>query len=541
MKQFFTALAVAALLAGCTKVGTQGPGAGNPGTIHGTLRISIQNAPLTLQPVLASSTTDGMVDALIYDLLVTADAKGNPLPDLANPVPSLENGGISKDGLTLTYHLRKGVKWQDGVPFSSKDVKFSWQAVMNPANNTTSRRGYDLVKSVDTPDANTVVFHMKQKFAPAVNTLFAESDNPIWVIPEHLLAKYSNINNIAFNSQPVGTGPFKVQQWAKGDHITLVRNDAYFMGRPKLEKIIVKEIPDENTIVNELKTHDIDYMFQASPNNCRQLQGIPGVAIAYSTIDGYEGIQLNLQHPPLDDIRVRRAIAYAIDKNDLVDKLTCNTQKVATEDHPDFMWAHNPSVRQYPHDVQKAKQLLQQAGYTSGANGILQKNGKPLSLLLVSNNSNITRRKASVLLQSMLKQVGIDVSIKYFPGAQLFAPAGQGGILQSGKFDLGLSGWYAGVDPDDSSQFICSMFPPGGYNYTRYCNKAMDAAQQAALEHYDVPARTAAYHKVEGYLADDVPQIFFWWVRQAQPINTDFKGFDPNPVTETWNAYTWSI
>jgi peptide/nickel transport system substrate-binding protein len=539
----FALFALGALLAGCTKVGTSSSteGGANAGTQTGTVRVAVQSEPKNLNPILASNTTDGMIAAFMFDFLVTADPKGNPLPDLANPVPTLENGGISKDGLTVTYHLVKDAKWHDGVPFTSKDVKFSWQAVMNPANNTTSRNGYDRVKSVDTPDANTVVFHLKQKYAPIVNTLFAESDNPIWVVPEHLLSKYPNLNNLPFNGEPVGTGPFKIAEWVRGDHITMVRNDDYFMGKPKLDKVIIKIIPDENTTINELKTHDIDWMFEASPNTCNQLKGVTGITVPFSTVDGYEGVLFNTSHAPLTDIRVRKAIAFAIDKKALVDTLTCGTQKIATEDHPDWMWAHNPNVTQYPYNVQQAKTLLQQAGFTPGPNGIVQKNGVPLSLLGVTNNSNTTRHKLSVIVQAQLRQAGIDLQLKTYTGSQLFAPAGEGGILQLGKFDLSFSGWYAGVDPDDSSQFLSAMVPPGGYNYTRYMSSAMDAAQQDALTHYDVPSRTTAYHKIEALQADDLPQIYFWWVRQAQPINTDFKGFDPNPVTESWNSYQWSI
>ena len=545
MKKVLAAFVAAALLAGCTKVGTTSTSEGsgqNAGTIPGTLRVAIQSEPINLNPILASNTTDGFVDGLIFDFLVTADAKGNPQPDLADPVPTLENGGISKDGLTITYHLKHGVKWHDGEPFTSKDVKFSWQAVMSKANNATSRRGYDQVKSIDTPDDFTAVVHLKQKFAPIINTLFAESDNPIWVVPAHLLAKYPDINKVPFNNEPVGTGAFKIAEWVKGDHITLVANPDYFRGAPKLQKVIIRVIPDENTSINTLKTHDIDWMFEASPDTCKGLAAVPGINIPKSTVDGYEGVLLNLAHAPLNDLTVRKAIAYAINKKELVDKLTCGTQKIATEDHPDWMWAHNPSVTQYSYDPNKAKQLLAQDGFKPGPDGILQKNGQKLSLLGVANNSNQTRRQVSVIVQAQLKAVGIDMQIKYFPGSQLFAPAGEGGILQLGKYDLSFSGWYAGIDPDDSSQFICSMVPPGGYNYTRYCNKDMDATQADALTHYDIASRTAAYHKIEAHLADEVPQIFFWWVYQAQPMNSDLKNVELNPVTESgWNAYQWTI
>lgn len=544
MKRVLALAALMSMAAGCAKVGTQNDAGGgrHPWTRAGELRVGIQSEPKNLNPILASNTTDNALTRLVFDVLVSADAKGNPVPMLAAQVPTIANGGISSDGLTIAYKLRPNVKWQDGQPLTSKDVRFSYQAVMNPANNTTSRRGYDLVRSVDAPNPTTVVFHMKQRFAPVVNTLFAESDNPITIVPEHLLSKYHDLNQIPFNTQPVGSGPFKLAQWQHGDHLTFVANEHYFLGKPRLSRIVVHVIPDENTEINELKTHDLDWMFEASTATYKFLKTMNDINTHLVPHNGYEGIQLNTSRPLLKDLRVRQAIAYAVDRNTLVDKLTYGSAKLATEDLPDFMWAYNPNVKVYPYDPAKAKQLLSDAGWKPGPGGILTKNGEKLSLLLVSNGiTNATRRQASVLVQAMLRQVGIDVEVKTYPGAVLFAPAGEGGVLQLGKFDLGLSGWFAGIDPDNSSNFICSMVPPGGYNYTRYCTRQMDRAQQDALTHFDQPARKAAYAKIESLLADDMPQLFFWWPRQAQPVNPDFQNFDPNPVTETWNAYKWAI
>lgn len=169
---------------------------------------------------------------------------------LAVVVPTTQNGGISADGLTITYHLRKDAKWTDGVAVTSKDVKWSWSAIMNTANNVVSRHGYDYVKSVDTPDAATVVVHLKQKFSPFVNSFFAESDQPYPVAPEHILSKYPNLNAIQFNGEPnVSDGPFRFAEWSRNDHIDLVRNDDFFMGKPNLDRVEIKVIPDEDTSV----------------------------------------------------------------------------------------------------------------------------------------------------------------------------------------------------------------------------------------------------------------------------------------------------
>lgn len=542
IRRFVAIASLAALLAGCTQTGGTGPSASSGQAQSGVLRIAIQQDVKNLNPLLNSNTTDAMLSMLMFEPLLHPNEKGVQQPMLAAQVPTLQNGGISKDGLTITYHLRKNVKWSDGVAVTSKDVKWSWQAIMDKNNNVISNHGYDYVKSIDTPDDYTVVVHLKQKFSPFVNTFFTDSDQPYPVAPAHALAQYPNINNIPFNNNPTVTdGPFKFARWVHGDHIELTANDDFFMGKPGLRGIYIRVVPDENTTINLLRTHDIDWMFQASINNYPLVKNIPGVRLAFVDVNGYEDVQLNVQRPLLQDVRVRQAIAYAIDKQRLVQTSTFGQERTATEDQPPFMWSYDPSIRDYPDDVQQAKQLLQQAGWTPGPDGIMTKNGEKLTLVMVSNNSNATRRKNSVDIQAQLRQAGIDVEIKYFPGDVLFAPVGEGGILQAGKFDLSLAGWYAGIDPDDSTQYTCANLAPHGYNYSRYCSPAMDAAQKMALENYDEATRKQAYVKIQQLLHQDVPEIFLYYERQMHPISVNFKNFTPNPTLESWNAWQWSI
>jgi peptide/nickel transport system substrate-binding protein len=542
LRNTLAAVATLAVACACSKTGGTESGGRHSWTKPGELRIAIQQDSKNLNPLLNSNTTDGFLAFLMFEPLLSADDKGNPVPVLATKVPTIENGGIARNGLTITYHLRKDVKWSDGVPVTAKDVKWSWQALMNPNNNVVSRHGYDFIASIDTPDQYTAVVHLKRPFAPFVNTFFAMSDQPFPVAPEHVLSKYPNMNQIPFDSAPtVSDGPFKFVEWSHGDRIELARNDAFFMGPPKLDKINIKIVPDENTSVNLLRTHSVDYMFQASPNTYPALQTLSDVKLDFVNVNGYESVQLNVQSSQLKDPRVREAIALSLDKPQLVATLAHGVMKTATEDIPDWMWAFNPSVHSYPHDPVRARFLLREAGWSPGADGIMQKNGIPMDLVIVTNNSNATRREGSLQVQAMLKQSGIGSTIKSYAGDVLFAPAGMGGILQLGKFDLSIAGWYAGIDPDNSSQYMCENIPPGGYNYSRYCNPDMQAAQTAALTHYDRASRRAAYFRIQELLARDNPQIFFWWTRQVEPINVDFKGFDPNPVVESWNAWQWSI
>jgi peptide/nickel transport system substrate-binding protein len=362
------------------------------------------------------------------------------------------------------------------------------------------------------------------------------------IAPSHVLARYPNLNQIPFNGAPtVSDGPFKFQTWAHGDHVSFVRNDAFFMGRPALDRVVVRTVPDEDTAINLLRTHEIDYIFQASIENYPALRSLPDARIVWVNVNGYSYIQFNLARPYLSDARVRQALAYAIDKHELVRTLAFGTQTVATADIPDWMWAFNPQVRSHPHDPLEARRLLREAGWAPGPDGIMRKDGQALSLVLVTNNSSVTRRREALEVQAMLREVGVDTEVKSYPADVLFAPAGMGGILQLGRFDISVSGWYAGIDPDNSTQFTCANFPPSGYNYSRYCSPEMEAAQKIALTRYDRPSRLGAYFQTQKLLMSDNPALFIYWLRQMSPISVDFRGFDPNPVVESWNAWQWSI
>ena len=519
------AVIAAAALAACSRTA-------QTGTPHQTTRrISIPQDAKTLDPILSSNTIDGFVTRFLFEPLISANASGEPVPILAAQVPSLENGGISRDGLTIAYRLRPNARWTDGRPVTSQDVLFTWRAIMNPDNNAVSRHGYDDIASIATPDSRTVVVHLKKPFAPFVNTFFAESDQPYAIVPAHVLAKYPNVNRIPFNSDPsVSDGPFKFAGWTHGDRIVMTANDAFFLGKPHLRKIVLQVVPNEQTSVTLLRTHAIDYMFQPSIATYPALKTIPGVRLVWVNVNGYEGMSFNLQHRPLDDPRVRLAIAYAVDKAQLVRDLTYGQEKIATEDLPDWMWASNPQLKPLPHDLDKARSLLRSAGVHL-----------PLDLVLVTDTANATHQREAVLVQAMLRQIGIRVEVKTYPGDLLYAPAGAGGIVHGGKFDIALWPWYSGLDPDNSSEFTCAYMPPHGYNDSRYCNPQMEALQNLALTHYDRPTRERAYHGIESLLARDNPILFFWWQRQQEALGVDLHGFAPNPAVESWNAWQWSI
>jgi len=521
-----------AALAACAKT-TQTPQ-------EHVLRIGMTTEPNSLSPLFALNDYEQFVDRFVFDVLVTTGADGRTLiPRLAAVVPTQQNGGISRDGLTITYYLRRNVKWQDGAPFTSADVRFSYGAMMNPANNVPNRHGYDLIASVRTPDAYTAVFRMKRPYAPATTNLFGD-ETPNAILPQHLLARYPDLNHhVTFNQLPIGTGPFKVVRWDRGTSIELVANDAYYLGKPHVRRISVRFIPDEATMLNQLRTHELDLFTQASVNAFGQIRSLPGIKYSLVNTHGASNVLINMNRPALHDVRVRRAIDYAIDKAGIVKRFTFGAGTVATEDIPAFMWAYDSQLRPTSHDPARARALLREAGWRPGRNGLVFKDGRPLRLEFAYAQNNVTYRLIAVEIQSELRAVGIDAEVKGYNGAMMFAGLSAGGIYQSGNFDLA---WYTmtlGIDPDSSGRFTCGAIPPNGQNYSRYCNAAMDAAQTAGLTDYDRVGRRRAYAASQRLLARDVPIAFVYWPKDVEAYAPRLRGFAPNPVTPSWNAQDW--
>ncbi len=511
----------------------------SPGSGRGTLRYVFTSEPLTLNPVLTTNTDEENLSALFFDLLVVTDEHGRIIPQLASRVPTVENGDISKDGLSITYHLRHNVKWQDGVPFTSKDVKFTWEAVMNPRNNVTSRTGYDLVERVDTPDPYTATFRLKKIYAPAVLSFFSGGQTPR-ILPEHLLGKESSLNQVDFNQHPIGTGPFKVVAWNRGQSIELVANDDYFLGKPKLARILIQFVPNLTTAGIMLKTHETD-LAQLDSATYREVRENPAIRLLLAPQFTFIDLQVNVSKPALRDIRVRRALAYAIDRAAIVEKDTFGTAEIADEDIPPISWAHTSDVVRYPYDPAKAKELLDAAGWKAGPDGVRVKDGKRLTLELAEAAGGTTGHNEDVQIQQMLGAVGVEVTIKTFSPALIFAPASQGGILPSGNFDVSITGWSSSADPDNSPLFTCSQVAPAGQNVSRYCNPALDAEENIALGSYDLAVRKRAYAKIERTLSEDLPMIFLYFPKARFGMNPALQGFSPNGVTVAWNAYLWSL
>jgi peptide/nickel transport system substrate-binding protein len=539
------ASAVAASLTaafGCSKVSTSIETQHAPiGAAGGTLRYADVQDVSNLDPLLRLEAVGTDLDMFIYGFFFNIDDKMRYVPELATEVPTPANGGISKDGLTITYHLRHGVKWQDGAPFTAHDVVFTTHAILNPANNIESRSGWDQIASVEAVGDYEVKFHLKKLYAPAVATYFSES-GLYPVLPAHLLEKYADVNHAPFNDHPIGTGPFKFVKWVHGDRIELAANPGYWRGAPKLRRIIYKVIPNEVTILTQLKTHEIDAWFRAPSNMYGQLKDLPGHRLQMTPSLIFSHIDFNMKNPLFADIRVRRAINYGIDKHAIIEKITHGVGLPAYSDVAPLSWAYDTDVMHYDFDPAKARSLLFQAGWAPGPDGILRKDGQSLTLTLSTVAGSANGVAVDTLVQESLKGLGVDVVLKDYPAGLFFDSAQNGGILNAGKYDMASFSWVAGVDPDDSSLYMCDMFPPAGQNNLFWCDPTLDAAERGALGTYDQIARKKYYAVIQRELADQSVTIFTYFQRQLFVTPLSMTGFVPAPATTSnWNTWEWSI
>lgn len=503
-----------------------------------TIVVRSPQEPDGLNPYLTGMSA--AVDAYmpIFSSLLAVDENMHFVPDLALEVPTPENGGVAKEGkgMVVTYHLRHNVRWHDGKPFTSRDVAFTQKVIVDPKVLVVERQGHDLIDRVDTPDDYTVKLHFREVYAPYLQLFKA-------ILPEHVLAKEPDINHAAFNHQPIGTGPFKFAAWRSGDTLTYKANHDYFRGAPAFDTLEFKVIPDDNAAFVQLKNGMIDVYQTVNLNQYKSLQRLPSVKIYATPALLWEHLSFNTEKPYFQDIRVRRAIAQAIDKNVISDKVYDGVYKPAWCDQNPRSWAYSPDlVNDTPYDPEAARKLLDDAGWKLAADGIRVKDGQRFSVAFSTTAGKKNRETAQLLIRHFLKQVGIEVRILNYPGVNLFGAYPEG-IIKSGKFDMAMWAWESGPDPDNVNSWDSKRIPPNGSNQTRYKNPEMDTILEAATRTFVQSERQTLYRKASHLLARDLPNIplLYWTVLDA--ATTRLVGFRPNPSSSgnLWNVYEWRL
>jgi peptide/nickel transport system substrate-binding protein len=503
--------------------------------------------PTSLNPPIAANWFD--VSMFVYSWAIRYDSKARPVPDALREVPTVANGDVSKNGLTLKYRLRRNILWQDGLPLTCRDLKFTWRVVMNPHNNVEVTDGYRDIRSIDCSDPYVAVVHMKRVYAPYLQQFWSVNGNTP-ILPEHLLAAYNDtkgsLNTAPYNALPIGSGPYKVVRWDRGQEIRLIANSKFYLGRPKLSEVTFKVIPDVNTAVQQLQTHEVDLLADSGtrwpidgPMVARTNEGL---AVKVADTFDFSKIDFNLERPVVGDRDVRTALAYGTDRAGIVKKLLHGFGLVAeTDQNPRLSWAFTNSVTHYPYDPARARAILDADGWRVGADGIRVKRGEPLEFELTALGVGSQPTAGQVIFQREWREIGVKADIKNYSQSQMLE-ASVAGILQGGHYAAALIRYVDAADPDDSEFYSADNPAPRGQNITHWNNRAATVAMSDALRTVDQARRRRDYIIVQQQLTHDLPTLILCYVRVPYVYNSDLKGFDPSPVVSPfWNPWSYSI
>jgi peptide/nickel transport system substrate-binding protein len=522
-----------AAAAACTRTGTV---ASAPSA---TVRFAIAADPQTLDPLFAhadANSVEQQLARLAFEPFIDIDAHGRPVPVLLARIPTVANGDLSRDGRTIVYHLRHGVRWQDGVPVTASDVLFTLNAIVDSRNPVGSREGYDRVARAERIDDSTVRIVLKAPWAPAVATLFSYGTAPQYVLPAHVLAKEARLDRAAFGGAPVGDGPYRLVSWERGERLVYAANPTYWRGAPATAQLDIRVVPDPGTNFTSLLSGALDWNL-ISPVQQQAMLGRGGIAFTYVPLALIAGVAINTTHAPLDDVRVRRAIAASIDRQTISDKITFKRYPVVDTAQPLGSWARDPAVHLPVFDPATADRLLSAAGWLRGPDGMRTKAGKRLALTYVQFPESQTGVRVAAFIERELHARGIDLTLKSVTNAKLFLPKSAGGALATGAFDLAYVPWPMGADPDDSFLLTCD----GSGNVMRWCDPQVDALERRALVAPAQTERKALYSAIEQRVAAAVPIVYLFDPSYIYAYRTALRGFAPNAFNPTWNASDWSL
>ena len=457
----------------------------------GTVVQVISADPPTLNPGLTTDTQAWSVMGKLFNGLTYLDSEYRSHPDLA------ESWDISKDGLTYTFKLRRDAKWHDGAPVTSADVKFTYLEVL-AKYHPTGRLGYSAVEAIDTPDPHTAVVRLKKPFGPF---LFMTNLNSGPVLPRHLL-EGTDVAAAEFNRKPVGSGPFRLVEAVKGSHYVLERNPTYFKkGQPYLDRVVLRVMPNAASRVLAFEKGEVDvlYSFFLPREQAARMKGMPGITFKdYMLFPEVITLFFNLKDTkPLGDLRVRQAIAHAIDRQFIADKGYFGLSKPAISPIPSTLgWAHNPKVPLYAYDPQKAAALLDEAGY---------KGPERMTLRLAYDPANSAVNKAAEIVAQQLRAVGINVRQTPMERSLMLEK-----VFKQYEFDIYVHNYTTYGDPaiGVTRAYACDNIHPAPFvNVSRYCNPKVDELFAQAATATTRADRARPYFAAQELIVKELPTI----------------------------------
>jgi peptide/nickel transport system substrate-binding protein len=481
----------------------------------------------TLVPILASDSASSDICGFVFNGLVKYDKNIELTGDLA------ESWDIEDDGKTIIFHLRKGVRWHDGAPFTSRDVEFTYKKLIDPEVRTPYSGDYARVKDLVVVDDHTVKVTYKEPFAPALSS---------WgmpVMPEHLL-KNEDLNKTKFARSPIGTGPYKFKLWKTCEKIELVSNRDYFEGRPYIDRYICRIIPDEATTFLELQTQGADMTHLTPLQFTRQTDGKIFKEhynkFKYQSF-GFTYMGYNLSDPRFQDVRVRRAINYAVNKEEIIDAIFFGLAKITTGPFIQDSWAYNNNVRPAPYDPVEARRLLSEAGWVdTDGDGWVEKDKKEFEFTVLVNQGNAERQRTAELMQKQLKDAGIRMKIRVIEWSSMISE-----FIEKRRFDAVLMGWFLSRDPDCYDIWHSSKTRQGEFNFVGYKNERVDTLLEEGRRTFDQSKRAGIYHEIHKLIYEDQPYLFLYTADTLPIVNSRFKNVESSPIGIGYNFIKWYV
>jgi len=495
----------------------------------GRLINAMTGEPSNLIAMIAGDSASSAIANNIFNSLLKYDESLNYEPEIA------ESWIISNNQKTITFKIREGLFWADGEKLTSKDVMFTWKLVTNPNTRTPYASDYQLVKNASTPDPYTFRVTYEESYAPALDTWTA-----LHILPEHIL-RTEDINNTYFSRKPIGSNYYKLDSWISGQQVSLTRNPLSINGKANINNLISRIIPDTSSQFLELTADNIDLMninpiqFKRVFPSKKDLRDKIGL---YKELgNGYTYLGFNLKKEPFNDKRVRRALNFAIDKNEIIKGVLLGLgEPLSSPYKPGTRW-NNTKLKPYPYDSNRALTLLNEAGYEKNKDGLLEKNGKVLRFEILTNQ-NKQREMTAVIIQRRLKEIGVDVSIRVIEWASFINQ-----FIKTGDFDVVVLGWSLSLDPDQYNIWHSSQQGPGQFNFLGYENKRVDNLLERGRLELDVTKREIIYHEFSDILLDDSPIVYLYAGYGLSAINKRVRGImKPAPPAGIYhNSYDWFI
>ncbi len=464
-----------------------------------------------LNPVLAQDSASSEINGFVFNGLLKYDKDLILVGDLAESWEVKEGARPE-----ITFTLRPGVRWHDGRPFTAEDVRFTYQTIMDEKTNTVRRSDYELVDRLEVLDARHLRVIYKEPFSPGLSSW------TIGIIPRHLLAG-SDINTTPFNRRPVGTGPFKFAEWVSDEKIALTANPDYFEGRPLLDRIIYRIIPETSLSEIELLTGGID-LFSTYPHQYQRMSRDPRLTLYRYPSLGYTYVGYNQNSVLFQDRRVRQALTMAINREEMITFILFGLGRQATGPFPGHLWYADPKVTPWPFDPERARRYLKEAGWEDrDGDGILEKDGKPFRFTLITNSGNEVRKDVGVLIQRYWRDLGIDVKLEMYEWSVFLK-----NFINPRHFDACILGWSLGVDPDAYNIWHSKQIKDG-FNFIGYRNPVADRLWEAGRREYQPDKRRQIYYQLQALLAEDQPYTFLFVSDALPALQRKFQVAEKDP------------